>query len=389
MARKLPRGIDRHQGGYRVRISVDGKQYLMGVYSTLGAARVAREEAEIQKIRGTFVPLTERRKQIKAMLAAEKEQAMTVNQWAALWLEALATDPERPRSPGTLATYRSAVRVHIAPAIGSKALVDVTEDDIDDIVAAARGESGKQGAGYNVARTLRAMFGAAVRSKQAPLDVSPVQVAIRKSRPSKIRDAQRTATREEIHALAEQMPKELRLAIHLATWLALRQGEVLGLQRRDFHDLEKPGQAWVAIQRQWQAKSNPPAYADPKSGSARDLDIPDQLAAMIADHLEAHTSPEPSAPLFQGREKGKPLSQTAFDRRWRAARDKVKPGMRFHDLRHTGLTFYAHLNPTIKELMEYGGHTDMSVALRYQEAAQSRRRSFADQLGQVIGMHDE
>src|SRR5690625_6141712 len=122
------------------------------------------------------------------------------------------------------------------------------------------------------------MFGAAVRSKQAPLEVSPVQVKIRKSRPSSSRDPQRTATREEIHALAEQMPKELRLAIHLATWLALRQGEVLGLQRRDFHDLEKRGQAWVAIQRQWQAKSNPPAYADPKSGSARDLDIPDQLA---------------------------------------------------------------------------------------------------------------
>src|SRR5690625_7745144 len=135
------------------------------------------------------------------------------------------------------------------------------------------------------------MFGAAVRSKQAPLEVSPVQVEIRKSRPSKIRDAQRTATREEIHALAEQMPKELRLAIHLATWLALRQGEVLGLQRRDFHDLEKPGQAWVAIQRQWQAKSNPPAYDDPTNDSFRELDIPAALARIVADHPEAHSTP--------------------------------------------------------------------------------------------------
>ena len=53
-------------------MSIDGVQYHVGYYETLSLAKLAKEEATRQKILGTFVPATERRRRARETREAEK-----------------------------------------------------------------------------------------------------------------------------------------------------------------------------------------------------------------------------------------------------------------------------------------------------------------------------
>jgi integrase len=54
---------------------------------------------------------------------------------------------------------------------------------------------------------------------------------------------------------------------------------------------------------------------------------------------------------------------------WDRARSKVgRTELRFHDLRHSGLTWSAATGASIAELMRRAGHASQAAALRYQHA---------------------
>ncbi len=53
----------------------------------------------------------------------------------------------------------------------------------------------------------------------------------------------------------------------------------------------------------------------------------------------------------------------------------TRPGFHFHNLRHTGLSKDAEQEATLAELLHRGGHTDVTVALRYQHATAQRDRA--------------
>lgn len=378
-------GITKEGDKYRVRLFVDGFQYGLGRYHTLEDARAVLSEAHSQKARGTFVPPKVRRQQLKELRDKERRQRITVTQWLEVWLESLAADPDRPRSPGTLATYRSAITVHALPVIGDLNLADVTGEDIEQIMLEAR-KSG-QGAAYNVSRTLRAMFGAAVSVEAGGLETSPVTAAAipKATKPRRQPGTDRTLDAAQVKALEGHMPDDLALAVTLAAWVGLRLGEVLGLQRQDFHSLDDAELARVNVARQWNTKARPPKYTAPKWESERELHLPQSVAQAVTKHLQKHVPPEPDAPLFPGRQnRRQPISQTTFDRLWREAREKVKPGMRFHDLRHTALTAYAQMGATVRELMDQGGHSDPKVAMQYQEAAARRKQELASKMDAMI-----
>src|SRR5690606_15814683 len=131
--------------------------------------------------------------------------------------------------------------------------------------------------------------------------------------------------------MAEAMPPHLRVAVPIAAWCSLRLGEVLGLQRGDFANLDDPERATIHIQRQWNSKATPPGYTDPKAGSNRHIAIPPSLVQAVVEHLEEYTPPGDRAPFLPSTQNPKmPVSQTAFDVAWRKAREAVRPGFRFH-----------------------------------------------------------
>ncbi|HEY5245512.1 MAG TPA: hypothetical protein VIJ60_07570 [Acidimicrobiales bacterium] len=66
---------------------------------------------------------------------------------------------------------------------------------------------------------------------------------------------------------------------------------------------------------------------------------------------------------------------------WDKARKAVgRPDLRFHDLRHSCLTWSAATGATIAELMRRAGHASPRAAFRHQRATEDRHRALADAL---------
>ena len=97
---KLPRGIVRHGGRYRVRVDDEGRTHSLGVYDTLTDARAALDIARGHMARGLFVPPAERRSARKAEVAMVEAQSVTLKEWSEKWLLALEANPDR--SPATV-----------------------------------------------------------------------------------------------------------------------------------------------------------------------------------------------------------------------------------------------------------------------------------------------
>lgn len=138
------------------------------------------------------------------------------------------------------------------------------------------------------------------------------------------------------------------------------------------------------VRRQWNVKAN--ALTPPKADSVRTGALPEALLPALRDHLDTYTPAGRTAPVLAGL-RGARVSQTALDKAWRAAREAAgRAGFRFHNLRHTGLSTYAEQGATLAELLHRGGHTDVSVALRYQHATAERDRTLTERLSRDIAI---
>lgn len=127
----------------------------------------------------------------------------------------------------------------------------------------------------------------------------PFTVKIPRARNYEPIDSSHLATPEQVKQLAECMPERMCLTVYLASICALRKGEVLGLQRRDFINLNKEGQALLTVQRQWNRKGVAGSeYTKPKAGSSGTVAVPDALAKQVQEHLSLYVPDDPDAPLF-------------------------------------------------------------------------------------------
>ncbi|WP_344458498.1 hypothetical protein [Actinocorallia aurantiaca] len=63
------------------------------------------------------------------------------------------------------------------------------------------------------------------------------------------------------------------------------------------------------------------------------------------------------------------------------------PGLRFHDLRHTGNTFAAATGATTKDLMRRMGHDNERAALIYQHATTRADRAIALGIDALVNSH--
>lgn len=330
---KLPRGISLHGDRYRVRLSVEGEIHSLGVYSTLTDARAAQAE----KVRGTFVPPTHVRAERRALAERAERESVTLAQWAELWLEHLR---EQGGAESSIVTHRSILRAHVLPVLGQARLVEIASSDVDDLIAGIRARPSKRnpkakanGVAPNVLRTLRACLNVAVRRGLLPVSPVRAEVPARRVRPADPEGD--IATPAEIEAMTAAMPEHLRIAIPLASWCSLRLGEVLGLQRGALVHLDDPDRAVLHVRRQVNSKVPGAPLTPPKAGSARSIAILSFMLEDLREHLEAHVCDGRDAPvLTHPKRKVAGVSQTTFDRHWRAARAAAgRPTFRFHDLR--------------------------------------------------------
>lgn len=388
----LPAGIAMHRAAgrdgqpdrwrYRVRLQWEGRQVSIGLFDTLTDAKAARDRAAGEIASRTFVPPSQRRAEARKKAEEERLQAVTVEQWSQQWLKRLQSGQTRngkARSSGTITSYRSTLSAHVLPALGHVRLADVTREDVDGLLATVADQSG---AWNNVLRTVRAMFGEAIRAEVGGVEVSPVRAP---EKPVRLSEEGRTLEPEQVAALARAMPDGLGLTVLLAAWCALRQGEVLGLQRRDVKGLGKDGEAVLQVRRQWNSKTHPPTYTLPKEEKVRDVAIPPTLVPLLAEYLKGMRDKDGQAPLFRSpRWPKQPLSHQALTRAWDEARRQVVPGFRFHDLRGVGLSYFSESGATVEETMTRGGHSDVKAAMRYQHARMRRQQALAAALPVVV-----
>ena len=129
----------------------------------------------------------------------------------------------------------------------------------------------------------------------------------------------RTATLEELQTIVDHMPERLRLAVLIAAWCGLRQGETMELRRQDVNLTRGTLAVSRAVTR---VAGADPIVGDPKSEAGnRVVFIPPHILPAVKEHLQKHTGVERDALLFWGRDSGEQLAPSTLYRWFYPARE--------------------------------------------------------------------
>lgn len=363
--------VDKLATGYRARYyGPDGRRYKSPtLFLSKADARgwLALRQAEI--IRQAWQP--PEAEQFKP--AALK---LTVKSYADRWLE------QRDLKTRTAEHYRKLLDAEILPTLGSLPLASITADDIRAWHAAMdKGKPTMRAHAYGLVRTI---MGTAVSDGKVGANPCVIRGAGSATRVHRIRPA----SLDEIAAIAWEMPRMYRPMVMLASWCALRFGELTELRNRDLaltiaDDLDDCD-GTVRVERAVVRTSDGFTVTTPKSDAGvRDVAVPPHLVRFLQAHLDMF-APESDDLLFPAAHGGHMAPATLY-RRFYTARDAAgRPDLRWHDLRHSGAVLAAATGATLAELMGRLGHSTPGAAMRYQHAAQGRDKQIAALLSKLV-----
>lgn len=338
----------------------------------------------------------------RARAEAARAKRMTFGEYAEVWLPARKTKG-KPLAARTRDHYRDLLDRFLLPTFQDVALTSITPEIVDHwYELTALGRPTYQAHAYGLLRTI---LGTAVD-----------RGLIKTANPAKVRGGGTTNRRHkvkpavlsELAAIVAAMPERRRLMIQLAAWCGLRFGELAELRRKDV-DLKakiikvRRGVVRVKVPVSDGSEGRTrlePLVKEPKTeAGTRDVPIPPHLLADVRAHLRDYAESGREGLLFPG-QPGKHLTASAFYGReallnkdktvrrkghgWYEARRLAgRSDLRFHDLRHTGLTNAAVAGATIAELMALAGHSTPGAAMRYQHAAADRMQELAARLSKI------
>jgi integrase len=259
---------------------------------------------------------------------------------------------------------------HIEPTFGSKPLDEIAPADIRSWFAdSARLHATTAAKAYRLLSSIMKTAVADELIRRNPCQIRGAAVEKAPERP--------IATIAEVDALTDSMPPELQMAVVLAAWCQLRRGEVRGLRRCDV-DL-KDGTLQVRLTRTT-AMSGQSIIKEPKTRAGRrTVAIPPHVVEMLSKHMDLYVGSSDVDYVFGG-------SDRSLSVAWHRARSQLdRNELRFHDLRHSGLTWSAATGASIAELMRRAGHASQTAALRYQHATDDRDRVLALALANLAG----
>jgi integrase len=346
-----------------------------GTYVTAPRTFAARIDAEAY--------LADRRRDIDGQLwnpkapTVAKPDRKTFRVYAEQWLAERQING-RPIKARTRQHYRGILDRELLPAFGDRPLSAITSAEVRAWYADTLVDSATMRAHtYSLLKTILA---SAVADEDEVIEVNPCRI---KGAGSVERvHTVRPATVAEIEALTAKMPDRLQLAVTCASWLAMRQGEILELRRGDV-DLDA---GVIRIRRAMVRVGGRLQVDTPKStASSRDVNIPPHLLPRFREHLTTHTAPGAPALLFpSSADPARYLQVKALYKDFHRARAEVgRPDLRWHDLRHSGAVLAAGTGATLAELMARLGHSTPSAAMRYQHAAKDRDREIAALLSKL------
>lgn len=327
-----------------------------------------------------WLPPSQRRRRPVAPERALKAGGPTVGSYATSWLDdRCERDPHDPQAlrPSSVKDYRLLLANHIIPGLGRIPLAELKAADVDAWYR-KMGVSRIPRARAKAYGLLRTILNSAKNDPDVPLTENPAHIkgAGRVPRATQIHPA----TLGELAVITEAMPDQLRLAVQLGAWCALRYGEVFELRRKDLDTTSgvvhiRRAVVWI----KGQVTNDRPKT----SAGVRDVTMPPHLLPMVTAHLDRHVAKRPDALLFPDSE-GRNMRPSGFQRPWHAARAAAgRDDLKFHHLRHTGAVLAAQSGATLADLMGRLGHATPAMAMIYQHTAADRDRLIADRLSQV------
>lgn len=302
-----------------------------------------------------------------------KREPVEFAKFARQWIRRAAVS-ERTRY-----VYTTTLERELEDAFEGRDVRSITEQDVndwyDDLDPA---KPAKRAQAYRVLRTIMNQAVGSELTAKSPCRIKGAAQANAKRTPERV-------SADDMAKLAEHMPAEYALAIPLAAFGALRAGEVLGLQRGDVN-LE----ARTLDIRRSAGTSTPGAHpVGPLKTKAarRSVVMPAFVMDALAAHLNAYVDAHDESFLFPSPAgEDRPITYVSFRNHFISACEAAeRPGLHFHDLRHSGALMAAHSGATVKELMHRLGHTSARMAMHYQAATQDRDRAIADALDKTYG----
>lgn len=303
----------------------------------------------------------------------QKPDPITFAQYAEHWLS------ERDLKDRTREHYRKLLDQRLLEApFASFPLSSITSDDV-------RTWHSKFGTKTPTMRAhcyglLRTIMGTAASDGKIAVNPCVIRGAgsarrVHKSRP---------ATLDELEIITKEMPSQLQPMILLASWLAMRFGEIAELRRMDCDLRDEVIRVRRGVVRVKRDEGITFVVTTPKSDAGiRDVAIPPHLLPVLEAHISKHVGKERDSLLFPAKQGGH-LAPATLNRWFYKARNEAnRPDLRFHDLRHSGAVLAASTGATLAELMARLGHSTPAAAMRYQHAAQGRDREIAALLSKL------
>lgn len=240
-----------------------------------------------------------------------KTARMTVGEWCGTWLDGYAT-----RRASTVRQARVHVR-QITAEFGGMPLSSVRPSHVRSWTARLRSEGLAASYVYALHSRLAQVFADAVHD-----GIVPRSPCSRRTSPGQGKQRPYVATTEQVWALYEVFPAELRAAVLLGAFAGLRVAEACGLRPGDVDFMR--GVIHPAVQY--------PAEDLKTEISRTAIPVAQSLVLELAEHVRQR----PGATIL-GDGNGGQLGPWALERAMRAARGKVDglpAGFRYHDLRH-------------------------------------------------------
>ncbi|WP_373234899.1 site-specific integrase [Mycobacterium marinum] len=359
--------VDKLATGYRARyFGPDGRRYKAPtLFLTKKEARswLSLRHAEI--VRKAWEPPEAQEFKVTKQTFAE---------YAPDWLDQRMVDG-RPLKQRTREHYEALLDEHIYPVFGPLPLSSISADDVR--AWHAKLDKSTPTLRAHCYSLLRAILATAASDGKITANPCVIRGAGTARRVHKIQPA----TIEQLAIITKGMPEPYQAMILLASWCAMRFGELAELRRMDVDlDTDEVIRVRRAVVR---TKSGFEATTPKSDAGSRDVSIPPHLLPALEDHLAKHVGKKPDSLLFPAKHGGHLAPATLYRQFYKARAKAKRTDLRFHDLRHSGAVLAAATGATLAELMARLGHSTPQAAMRYQHAAQGRDREIAALLSKL------
>ncbi len=320
--------------------------------------------------------------------AQRGEAAETANRTVAAFLREWMAGLDLRLRPSTAKRYRDILRVHAIPLIGTVKLARLTPQRVEALLAERRTAGLAPRTVWHLRAVLRSALTDAVRAGEATRNAASL------AHPPKVEAYHvEPMTPDRARAILDAVVgTDLEVAVSLALWTGLRQGELLGLRWRDI-DLAAR-RLRVEMTLQYRTRE---FFLEPTKTlkSRRTIGLPAPAAQMLAQRRQQQleqrllVGPEWNSQfdsLVFTNPFGRPLDGRYLTVRFQKLVERAGLGpIRFHDLRHAAATLMLASGTDLKVVSEVLGHSAIATTANvYAGVLDDLKADAADRLGRLL-----